>query len=217
MARYYSKRLTELGMNSRQCRKCGATISARWSRDLTEAEEAAIRTREMRAIMNRVPLERSGPFSEFWSWLGDVFKVEYFWMTKDFWDLVYIVAVFGFFLVVLPCILYFRLLDQGTSNKRTILRVIVSSRVVDSAAADPRNLDPRAVKRHLGLDAARSWVVLSESNLFDWPGPDLRPVGDRDDGSVAYGFLPPRYFAELRRRFSVLEAATRSRRVRRTE
>jgi hypothetical protein len=30
---------------------------------------------------------------------------------------------------------------------------------------------PPAVKHHLGLDAERSWVVLSESNLFDWPGP----------------------------------------------
>jgi hypothetical protein len=76
---------------------------------------------------------------------------------------------------------------------------------------------PQAVKRHLGLDADRSWVVLSESNLFDWPGPDLRRVGDRDDASVGYGFLPPRLFAELRRRFLALEAATRSKRVQRTE
>ena len=30
---------------------------------------------------------------------------------------------------------------------------------------------PTVVKQHLGLDAERSWVVLSESNLFDWPGP----------------------------------------------
>jgi len=76
---------------------------------------------------------------------------------------------------------------------------------------------PPAVKRHLGLDAERSWVVLSESNLFDWPGPDLRRVGDRDDSSVAYGFLPPRFFAELRRRFLALEDAARSHRVQRTQ
>lgn len=76
---------------------------------------------------------------------------------------------------------------------------------------------PRAVKRHLGLDDPRSWVILSESNLFDWPGPDLRRVGDRDNSSVAYGFLPPKFFAELRRRFLALESAARSRRVPRTE
>jgi hypothetical protein len=76
---------------------------------------------------------------------------------------------------------------------------------------------PAAIKHHLGLDAEPSWVVLSESNLFEWPGPDLCRVGDRDDGSVAYGVLPPRFFAELRRRFVALETAARSRRVRRTE
>jgi len=76
---------------------------------------------------------------------------------------------------------------------------------------------PAAIKQHLGLDAERSWVVLSESNLFEWPGPDLRRIGDRDNSSVAYGFLPPRFFAELRRRFLALETAARSQRVKRTE
>jgi hypothetical protein len=76
---------------------------------------------------------------------------------------------------------------------------------------------PLPVKTHLGLDAERSWVVFNESNLFDWPGPDLRRVGDRDDSSVAYGFLPPRFFAELRRRFVALEATKRSRRFRGSE
>ncbi len=76
---------------------------------------------------------------------------------------------------------------------------------------------PVTIKQHLGLDANRSWVVLSESNLFEWPGPDLRRVGDRDNSSVAYGFLPPRFFAELRRRFLALETTARSRRVQRTE
>jgi hypothetical protein len=76
---------------------------------------------------------------------------------------------------------------------------------------------PVTIKQHLGLDANRSWVVLSESNLFEWPGPDLRRVGDRDSSSVAYGFLPPRFFAELRHRFLALETTARSRRVQRTE
>ena len=59
--------------------------------------------------------------------------------------------------------------------------------------------------------------MLSESNLFDWPGPDLRRISDRDDSSVAYGFLPPRLFAELQRRFLTLEASGLSKRVPRTE
>lgn len=76
---------------------------------------------------------------------------------------------------------------------------------------------PLAVKRHLGLDSARSWIVYSESNLFRWPGPDLRRAVGRDDGSVAYGFLPPKFFAELRRRFLALESTVRASRVPRSE
>lgn len=76
---------------------------------------------------------------------------------------------------------------------------------------------PLAVKQHLGLDDARSWIVYSESNLFRWPGPDLRRAAGRDDGSVAHGFLPPKLFAELRRRFLALETAARATRVPRSE
>ena len=35
---------------------------------------------------------------------------------------------------------------------------------------------PLPVKRHLGLDDARSWIVVNEGNDFIWPGPDLRPT-----------------------------------------
>jgi hypothetical protein len=34
---------------------------------------------------------------------------------------------------------------------------------------------------------------------------------------VAYGFLPPKFFSELRRRFVALEADARSKRVMRSE
>lgn len=55
---------------------------------------------------------------------------------------------------------------------------------------------PAAVKRQLGLDAGRSWIILDEINEFAWPGFDLRPVpGSRDQ--FAYGLLPPRLFSQL--------------------
>ncbi len=76
---------------------------------------------------------------------------------------------------------------------------------------------PAILKRGLGLDAERSWVVVSESNFFNWPGPDLRRVGDHGDSSVAYGSLPPKFFAELKRRWLAFEATHGSRRVLRTE
>ena len=76
---------------------------------------------------------------------------------------------------------------------------------------------PAILKRTLGLDAERTWVVVSESNFFTWPGPDLRRVGDRDDRSVVYGSLPPKFFAELKRSWLAYEATHGSRRIPRTE
>ncbi|MDR3471229.1 MAG: hypothetical protein P4M09_06025 [Devosia sp.] len=112
-----------------------------------------------------------------------------------------------------PCAVVLAARDQD-GETRVLVVPVTHTQPEDVAAALEL---PPAVKQHLGLDTERSWVVLSESNLFDWPGPDLRRVGDRDDSSVAYGFLPPRFFAELRRRFLALEAVARSRRVQRTE
>lgn len=104
---------------------------------------------------------------------------------------------------------------QKRNGKLQVLVVPVTHHAPDAPEAALEL--PPAIKRHLGLYTDRSWVVLSESNLFAWPGPDLRRIADRDDSSVAYGFLPPRFFAELKRRFLALEAEARSRRVRRTE
>jgi hypothetical protein len=55
---------------------------------------------------------------------------------------------------------------------------------------------PAVMKRHLGLDTERSWVILDEVNEFAWPGFDLRPV-PRNPNSFAYGVLPPRLFDQL--------------------
>lgn len=49
---------------------------------------------------------------------------------------------------------------------------------------------PAGTKKRLGLDDARSWIVLSEANRFQWPGPDLRPVPGGADATIAYGLLP---------------------------
>lgn len=57
---------------------------------------------------------------------------------------------------------------------------------------------PQASHQRLGLDDERSWIVLTESNSFAWPGPDLRPL-DTDTGY--YGPLPPKLFDEVKRRF----------------
>ncbi len=112
-----------------------------------------------------------------------------------------------------PCAIVLSTRDHD--NHRQVL-VVPVTRTQPTSLAESLEL-PAAIKRHLGLDSERSWIVLNESNLFEWPGPDLRRVSNLGDGSVAYGFLPPRFFAELRRRFVALEDIAHSRRIRRTE
>jgi hypothetical protein len=58
---------------------------------------------------------------------------------------------------------------------------------------------PLAVKRHLGLDDDRSWVMVDEGNEFVWPGYDLRKNSRTD--RFDFGFLPPRLFDRIRRGF----------------
>jgi hypothetical protein len=68
-------------------------------------------------------------------------------------------------------------------------------------AADRAIEIPAVVGTRLDLDAARSWIVLTEANLFTWPGPDLRFIDGREPRTIAYGFLPPRFFKDVRSRF----------------
>ncbi len=72
---------------------------------------------------------------------------------------------------------------------------------------------PSTIKRRLGLDGERSWIMFGEANVFLWPGPDLRPLPGQDAASVAYGVLPPRLFEQLKKK--LLDAA-RARRLRTT-
>jgi hypothetical protein len=51
---------------------------------------------------------------------------------------------------------------------------------------------PPKVKSYLGLDADRSWIIMSEANVFIWPGPDLRPVQGRTEATPYFGWLPPK-------------------------
>jgi hypothetical protein len=47
---------------------------------------------------------------------------------------------------------------------------------------------PQDVKRRLGLDRERSWIVTREANVFRWPGPDVRVIPARD--TPIYGTIP---------------------------
>jgi hypothetical protein len=76
---------------------------------------------------------------------------------------------------------------------------------------------PRETKARLGLDGERSWVVLSEWNEFAWPGPDLRMTPAGDAKTIAYGYLPARFFGRMQAEFAAIATAGRSRKVWRGE
>jgi len=61
---------------------------------------------------------------------------------------------------------------------------------------------PLRAKARLGLDSDRSWIVLTEMNMFTWPGFDLRPAKRGDIGSAIYGGLPRKFFRQVRDRFA---------------
>ncbi|HEY1836164.1 MAG TPA: hypothetical protein VGG36_00780 [Rhizomicrobium sp.] len=47
------------------------------------------------------------------------------------------------------------------------------------------------MKRQLGLDAARSWIVTTEANAFRWPGPDIRAIPGQEIATSIYGRISP--------------------------
>lgn len=96
---------------------------------------------------------------------------------------------------------------------RSVIVLPVTHSPPDSAAIEI----PHAVKRRLGLDHERSWIVLAEANLFAWPGPDLRPAINGDPSSVVYGLLPRNFFRAVRDEFVDGVRARNLRVVRRTE
>ena len=63
---------------------------------------------------------------------------------------------------------------------------------------------PQRVKRHLGLDADASWIVLDEVNEFVWPGVDLRPVSRSKPGVWTFGVLPTELFDEIRNKLRTM-------------
>lgn len=73
---------------------------------------------------------------------------------------------------------------------------------------------PAKVCERLGLDAERSWVIVSEFNVDDWPNAGLAPVPGKTK-QFAYGFLPPGIFAKIKAAFLDIHAKGKSRRVRR--
>jgi hypothetical protein len=74
---------------------------------------------------------------------------------------------------------------------------------------------PPNVKRQLGLDRARSWIVLTELNRFLWPGPDVRIAPGQP--SPIYDAIPDWLFFDVRDAIVVHSGVGRLKITKRTE
>jgi len=94
-----------------------------------------------------------------------------------------------------PCLVL--AIVTASEDGRQVVRVLP---ITHTPPSDPNAAIeiPVALKRSLKLDHERSWIVLTESNRFVWPGPDIRSV---DSNNGYYGALTPGLFAEVKRRF----------------
>ena len=112
-----------------------------------------------------------------------------------------------------PCAVVLVVTDEDGEREVLVLPITHTP----PANADDAVEIPPATKKRLGLDADRSWIVITEANEFVWPGPDLRPISGRDASTIAYGPLPPRLFAHVRDRFLERDRREKSAHVKRTE
>jgi hypothetical protein len=112
-----------------------------------------------------------------------------------------------------PCAIVITLVDEDGDKE------VLALPVTHSPPDDPGDAIeiPAPTKSRLGLDGERSWIMITEANEFVWPGPDLRTVPGRDESTIAYGPLPPRFFAHVRDKFLERDQREKPGRVKRTE
>ena len=107
-----------------------------------------------------------------------------------------------------PCVIALSVVRRPDGE--TVVTVLPVTHVPPTDPAEAIEI-PQSVKRHLGLDDNRSWIVVSQGDQFVWPGYDLRRI--RRTGQYDYGYLPPRLFNEV---LEALRAWHRSHRVKLT-
>ena len=99
---------------------------------------------------------------------------------------------------------------------REVVTVVPITHTPPANQADAVEIPP-TLKIHLGLDDQPSWIVVTETNDFLWPGPDLRPLREVEPARFDYGMLPPRFFAHIRDQLLQAHVHRRLNRVPRTE
>ncbi|UVC08349.1 plasmid maintenance toxin (PemK-like) [Rhizobium sp. TH2] len=110
-----------------------------------------------------------------------------------------------------PCLVL--ALVKIDENGNRIVRVLPITHTPPGNPGDAVEI-PHAVKTRLKLDDERSWIILTESNRFIWPGPDVRPL-DTENGY--YGPLPPTLFRQVKERFVAIAKSASHRAISRTD
>jgi hypothetical protein len=105
-----------------------------------------------------------------------------------------------------PCAIVVARIDEAGD---TSVLVVPITHTEPRADRHPVELPP-AVRRRLGLDDRRSWIVTDELNRFTWPGFDLRPVSRQTPDIFHFGFLPSRLFNAVKRAILANAASLRS-------
>lgn len=85
-----------------------------------------------------------------------------------------------------PCAIIIASKTDDLGHFTVILAPITHSAPQQSTAAIEI---PPQVKKHLGMDDKRSWIIADEVNSTSWDDPGIVPVSR---SRWAYGFLPPR-------------------------
>ncbi len=72
----------------------------------------------------------------------------------------------------------------------------------EPASDDPWKIEiPRSIKERIGLDERRSWIDVTEFNIFAWTGYHLRPTktprGKANTETCLYGYLPSGFFKKV--------------------
>lgn len=73
---------------------------------------------------------------------------------------------------------------------------------------------PDQVKQAIGLDAARSWVIISEHNVDEWPNAGIAPLPGKP-GVFSYGFISAGLFGQIKAGFLQLAKRKKTDTVRR--
>ena len=106
-----------------------------------------------------------------------------------------------------PCAIVVARIDprRGSKSPQVVVVPVTHRRPSDPSVAIEI---PERIKEHLGLDGERSWIIVNEFNVFVWPGFDVRPIR-RGMSRIHYGWLPPKLFDEIIRKFGELRATAK--------